>query len=156
MTYVLAGELSTWESKSLVFYFCLESLTHSLNFSFILESNTCFHGTLSETICYLTRWNYQKSMECNEMKEILFFLLFFYQCYNARNVTCSSESSFSSKKWKHFGFYRTRVRSFVGYPCQWLTHSLTHSLLFSRLDWCDPGVWRCLLKTADLEVEVWS
>ena len=81
VTCVLAGELSTWESKSLVFYFCLESLTHSLNFSFILESNTCFRGTLSENIwdaslCFLTRWNYQKSMKCKEMKEILFFLLF--------------------------------------------------------------------------------
>ena len=29
----------------------------------------------------------------------------------------------------------------------WLTDSLTHSLLFSKLDWCDPGVWRCQLKT---------
>ena len=55
-----------------------------------------------------------------------------------------------------------------------LTHSLTHSLLFSRLDWCDPGVWRCQLvevvTVADvgaeirvddslvlnLEAEVWS
>ena len=23
----------------------------------------------------------------------------------------------------------------------------THWLLFRKLDWCDPGVWRCLLKT---------
>ena len=29
----------------------------------------------------------------------------------------------------------------------WLTHWLTDSLLFSKLDWCDPGVWRCQLKT---------
>ena len=28
-----------------------------------------------------------------------------------------------------------------------LTHSLTDSVMFSELDWCDPGVWRCLLKT---------
>ena len=28
-----------------------------------------------------------------------------------------------------------------------LTHWLTHSLLFSKLDWCDPDVWRCQLKT---------
>ena len=32
-----------------------------------------------------------------------------------------------------------------------LTHSLTdwltHSLLFSKLDWCDPDVWRCQLQT---------
>ena len=29
----------------------------------------------------------------------------------------------------------------------WLTHWLTDSLLFSWLYWCDPGVWRCQLKT---------
>ena len=50
--------------------------------------------------------------------------------------------------------------------------SLTHSLLFSKLDWCNPGVWRFQLKTcccnccwwgscwqqfvADLEAEVRS
>ena len=28
-----------------------------------------------------------------------------------------------------------------------LTDSLLNSLLFSRLDWCVPGVWRCQLKT---------
>ena len=28
-----------------------------------------------------------------------------------------------------------------------ITNSLTHSLLFSKLDWCDPCVWRCQLKT---------
>ena len=28
-----------------------------------------------------------------------------------------------------------------------LTHSLTNSLPFSKLDWCDPGLWRCQLKT---------
>ena len=35
--------------------------------------------------------------------------------------------------------------------CLSLTHSLTdwltHSLLFSELDWCDLEVWRCQLKT---------
>ena len=60
--------------------------------------------------------------------------------------------------------------------CLSLTHSLTHWLLFSKLDWCDPGVWKCLIKTcwgcyccscwwwetcwhqfgADLEGEFWS
>ena len=30
----------------------------------------------------------------------------------------------------------------------WESLSLTHWLIaFSKLDWCDPGVWRCLLKT---------
>ena len=31
--------------------------------------------------------------------------------------------------------------------CLSLTHSLTNSVTFSKLDWCDPGVWRCQLKT---------
>ena len=39
-------------------------------------------------------------------------------------------------------FYRTRVRSFA-----MLVSILTDSLLFSEFDWCDPGVWRCQLKT---------
>ena len=33
------------------------------------------------------------------------------------------------------------------WQCLSVTDSLTHSLLFGKLDWCDPGVWRCLLKT---------
>ena len=57
-----------------------------------------------------------------------------------------------------------------------VTHSLTHSVTFSKLDWCDPCMWRWQLKTcwgcyccsgwwwdscwqqfcADLEGEVWS
>ena len=28
-----------------------------------------------------------------------------------------------------------------------LTDSLTDSVTFSKLDWCNPGVWRCQLKT---------
>ena len=69
--------------------------------------------------------------------------------------------------------YRTRVRSLFTLVTNWLTHWLTDSLLFNKLYWCDPGVWRCQLKTcwccnccwwwscwyqfvADLEAEVWS
>ena len=48
-------------------------------------------------------------------------------------------------------FYRTRVRSLAMLVTHSLTHSLTDpltdSLLFSKLDWCDPGVWRYQLKT---------
>ena len=32
----------------------------------------------------------------------------------------------------------------IGYACHQLTH---YSVLFSKLDWCDPGVWRWQLKT---------
>ena len=40
----------------------------------------------------------------------------------------------------HFDFYRTRVRSLAMLVTHSLTHSLTHWLLFSKLDWCDPGI----------------
>ena len=33
------------------------------------------------------------------------------------------------------------------WECLSVTHSLTNSLLFSKLDWCDPGMWRWQLKT---------
>ena len=44
-------------------------------------------------------------------------------------------------------FYRTRVRSLAMLVSNSLTHSLTHSVTPSKLYWCDPGVWRCQLKT---------
>ena len=44
-------------------------------------------------------------------------------------------------------FYRTRVRSLAMLVTHSLTDSLTNWLLFSKLDWCDPGLWRCQLKT---------
>ena len=33
------------------------------------------------------------------------------------------------------------------WQCLSVTHSLTNWLPFSKLDWCDPGVWRCQHKT---------
>ena len=44
-------------------------------------------------------------------------------------------------------FYRTRVRSLAMLVTHWLTDWLTHSVTFSKLDWCHSGVRRCLLKT---------
>ena len=55
-----------------------------------------------------------------------------------------SNSGHCNKKVEVKDFYRTRVRSLVMLVSDWLTHSL----LFSKLDWCDPGVWRCELKTS--------
>ena len=69
--------------------------------------------------------------------------------------------------------YRTWVRSSLATN---VIHSLFLSLLFSSLDWCDPCMWGCQLKTClvyyccwfwcwemcwgqfgeDLEAEVWS
>ena len=49
---------------------------------------------------------------------------------------------------KHvYDFYRTRVRSLGMLVTNSLTNWLTHWLLFSKVYWCDPGVWRCQLKT---------
>ena len=40
-------------------------------------------------------------------------------------------------------YYLSDPSPIIVYPC----NSLTHSLLFSKLDWCNPGVWRFQLKT---------
>ena len=55
---------------------------------------------------------------------------------------CSSQVVPSGTKWSQM--VANILRQFlsdpspiVGYPC----HSLTHFVTFSRLDWCDPGVW---------------
>ena len=47
-------------------------------------------------------------------------------------------------------FYRTRIRSLAMLVSNWLTHWLTHWLLFSKLDWCDPGMWRWQLKLVEV------
>ena len=72
--------------------------------------------------------------------------------------------------------YWSRVRSLAMLVTRSLTHSMTDWLPLSKLDWCDPGMWRWQLKTcwscfccrcwwwgscwqhfvADLEAEVWS
>ena len=61
------------------------------------------------------------------------------------NWTINRTLSFS--RFCRFDFYRTRVRSLFTLVSNSLTHWLTDWLLFSKLDWCDPGVWRCQLKT---------
>ena len=43
--------------------------------------------------------------------------------------------------------YRTRVRSLFTLVTNSLTNWLTHSLPISKLDWCEPGMWRWQLKT---------
>ena len=53
----------------------------------------------------------------------------------------------SSKAIFFINVYRTWVRSLAMLVSNWLPNWLTNWLPFSKLDWCDPGVWRCLLKT---------
>ena len=52
-------------------------------------------------------------------------------------------SSVGEGQFKDFSYYRTRVRSLA----MLVTHWLTDWLPFSKLDWCDPGMWRWQLKT---------
>ena len=58
--------------------------------------------------------------------------------------------------WKYCsGKMQRRYTVFIGpesdhWLCLSVTNSLTDSLPFSKLDWCDPGVWRCQLKTVEV------
>ena len=53
------------------------------------------------------------------------------------------------RKWLVFIFiFVGRKFDHFGYSCQWLTNWQTDSLLFSRLGWSDPGLWRCQFKTS--------
>ena len=47
---------------------------------------------------------------------------------------------------------RARARyTFIGPESDhWLCFSLTDSLPFSKLDWCDPGMWECQLKLVEV------
>ena len=72
------------------------------------------------------------------------------QRFDARHSCWTNENWMSSKKviFIFSYFYRTLVRSLVMLVTDSLTHQLTISLhLFSKLDWWDPGMCRCLLKT---------
>ena len=72
--------------------------------------------------------------------------------YMLPKVPVSWETLFSFHNfWSHLFrwnlFYRTRIRSLAMLVSNWLPNLLTDWLLFSKLYWCDPGMWRCLLKT---------
>ena len=56
----------------------------------------------------------------------------------------------TEKGTNNWNFYRTRVRSLFTLVTHSLTNSLTHSLLFSKLDWCDPVAWRCFSKLVEV------
>ena len=67
-------------------------------------------------------------------------------CERKRSHRCGRFVAFDLKLCFGF-FYRTRVRSLVMLVSNSLTHWLTDWLLFSKLDRCDPEVWRYQLKT---------
>ena len=60
-------------------------------------------------------------------------------------------SQHSSPGDESFLWFLSDPSPIIVYPCHSLTDSLTdwltHSVTFSWFDWCDPGVWRCQLKT---------
>ena len=82
------------------------------------------------------------------------FLPSFPEC----NLTSwSSEDSHPSGNKSRYSccyFYWTRVRSFftlvTNWLTDWLTDWLTNQLQFSKLDWCDPGLWRWQLKLVEV------
>ena len=57
-----------------------------------------------------------------------------------------TRQNIQNRSW-NWNFYRTRVRSLGMLVTNCLPNSLTDSVTFSKLDWCDPGMWRCQLKT---------
>ena len=70
---------------------------------------------------------------------------------------CKNVTSLTGGSWP-FRCLDFDVRTFLfirpesdHWQCLTLTHSLTDyltdSVMFSKLDWCAPGVWRCLLKS---------
>ena len=104
----------------------------------------------------------------------LFFIFFIYYISEER---VDARSRFQINTAESFNVvFLSDPSPIIGYACHWLTHWLTNSVTFSKLYWCDPGVWRCQLKTywgccccwcwwwvscwqqlvADLEAEVWS
>ena len=80
--------------------------------------------------CTLCLWR----VESVSVWFISHFSIFFWKQINKSVLFCSYN-------------YRTRVQSLGMLVTHSLTHSLTNWLLFSQLDWCDPGVWGCQLKT---------
>ena len=54
---------------------------------------------------------------------------------------------FSSNECFFYNTFLSDPSPIIGNACQWLTHWLTNWLLFSKLDWCGPGMWRWQLKT---------
>ena len=66
-----------------------------------------------------------------------------YVCVTKTILPSLWGTALTRKELEELNFYRTRVRSLVMLVSDWLTNSL----LFSKLDWCDPGVWRWQLKT---------
>ena len=45
------------------------------------------------------------------------------------------------------GVFLSDPSPIIGNACQWLTDWLTDSVTFSKLDWCNSGMWRWQLKT---------
>ena len=49
--------------------------------------------------------------------------------------------------WYCTSYFLSDPSPIIGYAYRSLTDSLTDSVTLSKLYWCDPGVWRCQLKT---------
>ena len=78
-------------------------------------------------------------------------------CHKVWNTAHTSRGEFSDALRKTLSkiYFLSDPSLIIGYACHSLTHSLTHSVTFSKLDWCDPCVRRCLLKTCWLGYSCW-
>ena len=102
-----------------------------------------------------------------EVSGIIFLLvgrLFTAGCWSKMKYESSIWLKFRRMKLQNHSFLKWQNRQYsflsdsspiIVYPC----YELTNWLLFSRLDWCDSGLWRCQLKTcgvvsiADVDAE---
>ena len=84
----------------------------------------------------------------SRLKSIISFVVrYITSVLNSNVALCHLSLLRKEKRKTYLSFYRTRVRSLVMLVTNWLTNWLANSLPFSKLDWCDPGIWRWQLKT---------
>ena len=109
----------------------------------------------------LRSYNFSSSSRCICRVVVLIFALLRSSNFSSSSICICQVFVFVFALLRSYNFsIRSRCicRVFIGpesdhWECLSLTDSLTdwltNWLLFSKLDWCDPGVWRCQLKTCD-------
>ena len=65
-------------------------------------------------------------------------------CYALRSKVYASQALTL-----HFEFL-SEPSPLIALPCQWLSHRLA----LSRLEWCNPGKWRCQLSTTSWSCQI--
>ena len=108
------------------------------------------HGGRPLVVFCSTDWDAHYSIAMEQMSALLFQI-----DTETSQISWKTETSLTSQWLNWFKLYQTHIFNCPEQLNRWtchsltdsLTHSLTHWLPYSKLDWCDPGVWRCQLKT---------